>query len=90
MGIDKVLSRSLMKRLISLSGISLVKGGAVSGPKFQRALTYDVKEVSIDNQRPQLNGSKEFRIQIVYAVLETKQEVLVWKRECKPMMGNWK
>ena len=29
MGIDKVVSRSLMKRLISLSGLSLVKRGAV-------------------------------------------------------------
>ena len=30
MGIDKAVSRSLMKRLISLSGLGLVNGGAVS------------------------------------------------------------
>ena len=28
---DKIVSRSLMKRLISLSGLGLVKAGAVSG-----------------------------------------------------------
>ena len=34
MGIDKAVSRSLMKRLIALSGLALVKGGVVSGQKF--------------------------------------------------------
>ena len=59
MGTDKVVSRSLMKRLISLSGLSLVTGGAALGEKFWRTLTYDDKEISIDNQRQQLNGIKE-------------------------------
>ena len=34
MGIEKAVSRYLMKRLISLSGLGLVKGGAVSEEKF--------------------------------------------------------
>ena len=34
MGIDKAVSRSLMKWLISLSGLGLVKGGTVLGEKF--------------------------------------------------------
>ena len=59
MGIPKVVGRSLVKRLTSLSSPSLVKGGAVLREKFWRALIYDDKEISIDNQRPQLNGSKE-------------------------------
>ena len=39
----------------------MVKGGVVLGAKFRRALTYNNKEISIDNQRPQLNGNKEFQ-----------------------------
>ena len=59
MEINKVASRSLMKRLISLSGLGLVKGGAVSGAKIRRALKNNDKEISLDNKRTQLNGSKE-------------------------------
>ena len=59
MGIDKAVSRSLMKRLISLCSLCLVKGGAVSGAKLRRALTHNDKEISLDNRRPQMNGSKE-------------------------------
>ena len=33
MGIHKAVSRSLMQRLNSFSGLGLVKGGAVSGAK---------------------------------------------------------
>ena len=58
-GIDIVVSRSLMKRLISLSGLGLVKGGAVSEAKVRRALRNNDKEISLDNKRPQMNGSKE-------------------------------
>ena len=59
MRIGKVVGRSLMKMLISLSDPRLVKGGAVLGAKIWRALIYDDKEISIDNQKPQLNGCKE-------------------------------
>ena len=59
MGRDKVVSRSFMKKLISLSGLVLVKGGAVSGTKIRRALRNNGKEVSLDNKRAQLNGGKE-------------------------------
>ena len=55
----KVVSRSLMKRLISLSGLGLVKGGAVSGAENRRALRNNDKEISLDNQRPQMNACKE-------------------------------
>ena len=53
------MSRSLMKRLISLSGLGLVKGGAASGAENQRALRNNDKEISLDNKRPQFNGWKE-------------------------------
>ena len=59
MEIDKILSRSFMKRLISLSGLGLVKGGAVSWEKFQRALRNNDKEISLDNKRPKVNGGNE-------------------------------
>ena len=55
----KVASRSLMKRLISLSGLGLVKGGAVSGAENRRALRYNDKEISLDYKRPQMNTCKE-------------------------------
>ena len=48
-----------MKRLISLSGLGLVKGGAVSGAENRRALRNNDKEISFDNKRPQMNGCKE-------------------------------
>ena len=54
----KVVSRSLMKRLISLSGLGLVKGGAVSGAENRRALTNNDKEISLDYKRPQINACK--------------------------------
>ena len=50
-----------MKRLISLSGLGLVKGGAGSGAKIWRALRNSNKEISRDNKRPQMNGSKEYQ-----------------------------
>ena len=59
MEIDKILSRSFMKRLISLSGLALVKGGAISGAKIRRALRGNDKEVSLDNKRTELNSGKE-------------------------------
>ena len=50
MGVDKAVSRYLMKRLISLSGLCLVKGGAVSGAKIRRTLRNNDKEISRDNK----------------------------------------
>ena len=58
MEINKIASRSLMKRLISLSDLVLVKGGAVSGAKILRALRNNDKEISLDNKRPKPNGGK--------------------------------
>ena len=52
MGIDKVVSRSFMKKLSSLSGLGLVREGAVSGATFRRALRNNDKEIRIDNKRP--------------------------------------
>ena len=48
-----------MKRLISLSGLGLVNGGAVSGAENRRALRNNDKEISLDYKRPQINGYKE-------------------------------
>ena len=48
-----------MKRLISLSGLGLVKGGAVSGAENRRALRNNDKEISLDYKRPQMNTCKE-------------------------------
>ena len=48
-----------MKRLISLSGLGLVKGGAVSGAENRRALRNNDKEISLDYKRPQINACKE-------------------------------
>ena len=48
-----------MKRLLSLSGLGLVKGGVASGAKNRRALRNNDKEVSPDNKRPQTNGGSE-------------------------------
>ena len=48
-----------MKRLISLSGLGLVKGGAVSGAENRRALRNNDKEISLDHKRPQMNACKE-------------------------------
>ena len=59
MEIDKILSRSLMKRFLSLSGLGLVKGGAVSGAKIRRALRNNNKEISLDNKRSKVNVGKE-------------------------------
>ena len=53
------MNGSLMKRLIFLSGLGLVKGGAASEAKIWRALRNNDKEISLDNKRPQINGSKE-------------------------------
>ena len=54
-----VVTRSLMKRLISLSGLGLVKGGAVPGAENRRALRNNDKEISLDSKRPQMNACKE-------------------------------
>ena len=48
-----------MKRLISLSGLGLVKAGAVSGAEKRRALRNNYKEISLDYKRPQMNACKE-------------------------------
>ena len=48
-----------MKRLISLSGLGLVKEGAVSGAEKRRALRNDDKKISLDYKRPQMNACKE-------------------------------
>ena len=48
-----------MKRLISLSGFGLVKGGAVSGAGKRWALRNNDKKISLDYKRPQMNASKE-------------------------------
>ena len=53
------MSRSLMKRLISLSGLGLVKGGPVSGAENRRALRNNNKEITLDYKRPQMNASKK-------------------------------
>ena len=48
-----------MKRLISLSGLGLVKGWAVSLAENQRALRNNDKEISLDYERPERNACKE-------------------------------
>ena len=48
-----------MKRLISLSGLGLVKGGSVSGEENRRALRNNYKEISLDYKKLQMNASKE-------------------------------
>ena len=58
MRIDKIVSRSLMKRVISLSGLGLVKGVAVSGAKIRSLLRNNNKEINLDNKRPKPNGGK--------------------------------
>ena len=58
MEIDRVVGRSLMKRLISLSGLGLVKGGAVSGAKIWRVLRNNDEEISLHNKRPKVSGGK--------------------------------
>ena len=45
-----------MKRLISLSGLGLVKGGAVLGAENRRALRNNDKEISLDYKRPRMNA----------------------------------
>ena len=48
-----------MKRLISLSGIGLVKGGAISWAENRRALRNNDKEISLDYKRLERNACKE-------------------------------
>ena len=48
-----------MKRLISLSGLGLVKGGAVSVAENRRALRNNDKEISLYYNRQQMNACKE-------------------------------
>ena len=60
MGIDKVVISSFMKRLSSLSGLGLVRGGAVLGAEIWKALRNNDKEISFDNKGPKVNnGGKE-------------------------------
>ena len=47
-----------MKRFISLSGLGLVKGGAVSWAKIGRELRNNDKEISLENKRPKMNDGK--------------------------------
>ena len=58
MEIDKIVTRSFMKRLISLSCRGLIKEGAVLGTKIRRALRNNDKEISLDNKKPKPNGGK--------------------------------
>ena len=55
----KVVSRSLMKRLISLFGLGLVKGLAVSLVENRSSLRNNDKEISLDYKRPERNACKE-------------------------------
>ena len=48
-----------MKRQISLSGLGLVKGGAVSWAENRKALRNNYKEISLDYKSPQMNACKE-------------------------------
>ena len=48
-----------MKKLISLFGLGLVKGGGVSWAENRRALRNNDKEISVDFKRPQMNACKE-------------------------------
>ena len=48
-----------MKRLISLSGVGLVKGWAVSGAENRRASRNNDKEISLDYKRLQMNACNE-------------------------------
>ena len=48
-----------MKRLLSLSGFGLVKGGAVTGAENGRALRNNDKEIRLDYKRPERNACKE-------------------------------
>ena len=61
-----------MKRLISLSGLGLVKGGAVSGAENRRALRNNDKEISLDYKRPQIN-----------ACLDNESAKVVNKKRCE-------
>ena len=48
-----------MKKLISLSGLGLVKGRELSGAENRRALRNNDKEISLYHKRPQMNACKE-------------------------------
>ena len=48
-----------MKRLLSLSGLGLVKRGAVSGAENGRELRNNDKEISLDYKRPERNACNE-------------------------------
>ena len=65
-----------MKRLISLSGLGLVKGGAVSGAENWRALRNNDKEISLAYKRPQMNSCNESQFKY-------EQQVCTRQRKCK-------
>ena len=81
----KVVSRSLMKRLISLSGLGLVKGGAVSGEENWRALRINDKEIILDNKRPQMNACKESHNSNIMknVLLDNENAKVVNKKRCE-------
>ena len=65
-----------MKRLISLSGLGLDKGGAVSGAENRRALRNNNKEISLDYKRPQINACMDF-------LLNNENAKVVNKKSCE-------
>ena len=74
-----------MKRLISLSGLGLVKEGALSGAENRRALRNDDKKRSLDYKRPQRNACKESHNSNMNNnfLLETKNAKVVNKKSCE-------
>ena len=74
-----------MKRLISLSGLRLVKGGAVSGAENRKALRNNDKEISLDYKRPQMNTCKESHSSNMNNsfLLENENAKVVNKKSCE-------
>ena len=74
-----------MKRLISLSGLGLVKGGEVSGAENRRALRNNDKEISLDYKRPQINACKEIHNSNmnINFLLDNENAKVVNKKSCE-------
>ena len=74
-----------MKRLISLSGLGMVKGGAVSGEENRRALRNNDKEISLDYKRPQKNACNEIHNLNMKNnfLLDTENAKVVNKESCE-------
>ena len=66
-----------MKRLISLSGLGLVKGGAVSGAENRRALRNNDKEISLDYKRPQMNACNNKKRS--HTQLDSRKQVIAFQ-----------